>query len=143
MKLLSPLLRLLVGGAFVYAGVPKLFSVAGRHSFVTMMRAIGAPFPDAVGWLVGVLEFGGGVLLLLGAFTRLVAAVLALEVAINVIIARRRGGFPQPEPGQQPLPGYGLSALFGAGLALLTLLGAGLCSIDRLFGAAQRPAGKG
>ncbi len=143
MKLLSPLLRLLVGGAFVYAGVPKLFSAAGRHSFVAMMRAIGAPFPIATGWLVGVLEFGGGILLLLGGFVRPVAGVLALEVTVNVLVARLRGGFPRPEAGQQPLPGYGLSALFGAGLGLLVVLGAGVCSLDRLLGGAAGPAGKG
>lgn len=137
------LLRLLVGGAFVYAGVPKLFSAAGRRSFVAMMRAIGAPFPVVVGWIVGVLEFGGGLLLVLGAGVRLVAGVLALEVAINVVVARLRGGFPRPEAGQQPLPGYGLSALFGAGLGLLAVLGAGVCSLDRLLSGSARRVGKG
>jgi putative oxidoreductase len=134
-------IRLPVGAAFVYAGAPKLFSPEDQRSFEGMMRQIHAPAPRLLVWLVGLLELGGGLSLLAGAFVRVVSAVLALEIAINVAVALARGGFPKPAPGQQPLPGYALSSAFGACLLLLRTAGAGAWSIDGLRAARPESGG--
>jgi putative oxidoreductase len=74
--------------------------------------------------LAGVLEFFGGLLLVLGLFTRPVAAVLALEMLVAFFQAHfPRGGVPLENGGEVPLL-YMLVWLFFAGN------GAGPASID-------------
>jgi uncharacterized membrane protein YphA (DoxX/SURF4 family) len=53
--------------------------------------------------------------------TKLAAAVVVGEVVVNLITAALRGGFPQPLPGGQPLPGWESSLFYGGG-ALTVLL---------------------
>jgi len=66
------LLRIMTGFLFVPHGAQKLFGVLGR------------PAVPLVSWfgLAGVLEFFGGLAILLGLFTRRVALVLAGEMAV-------------------------------------------------------------
>jgi putative oxidoreductase len=69
------LLRIAAGALFLEHGLQKLFGFFGgiQGSAVPMMSMFGA---------AGVLETVGGLLLLLGLFTRPVAAVLLLEMIV-------------------------------------------------------------
>jgi putative oxidoreductase len=122
--------RLAVGGGLTYHGYPKLFSGRGHQNIVSMLKQMGVPFPDAAGWAVGVVEFGGGLALIAGACTRLVSAVVVGEVAINLVAAWARHGFPQPLPGCQRLPGVEDSCFYGTGSLATLLAGGGPCSVD-------------
>jgi hypothetical protein len=80
--------------------------------------------------VVGVIQFGGGVLLLLGLWVRLAAALAAGSVGGHLFLALLQGGFPEPLPGQAPLPGYELSTFLAFSLLALVIGGAGRLSID-------------
>lgn len=126
-------IRLVFGGGFAYHGYPKIFTAEGHQSFLHIMQGMGVPFPEVMAWVIGGLEFFGGVLLMLGAFVFTVSALLVIELVINIITALVNGGFPPPLNPDQPLPGYENSLLYIAGLLALILGGAGAFSLTRLF----------
>jgi putative oxidoreductase len=108
-------IRLVVGSGFAYHGAPKLFTAKGHENITKMLTDMGVPLPEAAGWGVGVLEFFGGLALVFRKRTKLAAAVVVGEVVINLITAAVRGGFPEPIPGGQPLPGWESSFFYGGG----------------------------
>jgi putative oxidoreductase len=113
-------IRLVLGGGLVYHGAPKLFTAHGHENIVSMLEAMGVPHAEAAGWAVGAFEFFGGLALLADRRVRLVSSLLAGQVALNLLAALRRGSFPEPLPGGQPLPGVEDSLFYGLGsLALL------------------------
>lgn len=114
-------IRLVVGSGFAYHGTPKLFTRKGHENISSMLATIGVPLPEAAGWAVGALEFFGGLALVFRKQTKLAAAVVVGEVIINLTTAALRGGFPEPIPGGQPLPGWESSSFYGGG-ALTVLL---------------------
>jgi putative oxidoreductase len=130
--------RLVVGGGLAYHGFPKLFSKRGHENIVSMLKTMGVPEPELAGWAVGLVEFFGGLAIAAGARTKFVSALIYGEVVINLLAALARGGFPQPLPGCQPLPGVESSLFYGAGSLSLMLTGPGPCSVD-----ARRQASRG
>ena len=115
------ILRILAGALFCMHGTPKLFGWFGG-----MGEAGGsAPLVSLMG-LAGVLEVFGGVLILLGLFTRPVALILALEM----IIAYFKAHFPR---GPVPLLNGGeLALLYMSVWIFLAGNGAGPWSLDRM-----------
>ncbi|MBX3596038.1 MAG: DoxX family protein [Rhizobiaceae bacterium] len=76
---MSPNLLLLIGRAFlsvlfILAGFSKLTGIAGTAQF---FASVGLPAPTIVAILVGLLELFGGLAILVGFQTRIVALVLA------------------------------------------------------------------
>ena len=72
------LLRGALGVIFVYHGYPKLFS----HARETMQGFAHMGFPPYFAYVAGVFEFFGGLLLILGVFTRVAGLLLAGEMAV-------------------------------------------------------------
>ena len=68
------LLRLAIGSLYVYHGFPKLG--AARKGTAEWLKSIG--FPGSLAALAGVVEFFGGMALILGILTSIVAALSAL-----------------------------------------------------------------
>ena len=121
-------LRVITGATFAAHGYQKLFifGVAGVQGAFTMM---GAPMPMVTGPLVGCLELFGGIAVILGLLTRLVAAGLAIDMLGAIVLVHFANGFFLPK-------GYELVlALFAASLAL-AVGGAGRFSVDDVI--AQR-----
>jgi putative oxidoreductase len=131
-------IRLAVGGGLIYHGAPKLFSARGHENIVSMLKAMGVPQSDLAGWVVGGIEFFGGLALISGTRVRTVSSVVLGMVAFNLGAVFRRGGYPQPLPGGQPLPGVEDSCFYGGGALSLLLAGAGKASTDRWRAALQR-----
>lgn len=125
-------LRIFFGLHLAYHGFPKLFSQRGQASFIHILEGMGVPLPSVMVWVIGGLEFGGGLMLLTGALTRLMATVVAGEVIINIVGALIRGGFPEPLPGGDPLPDYQMSLAYLAGMLSLIAAGPGEYAIDEL-----------
>ena len=71
-----PLLgRLLIGIPFLISGIGKVSAYAGTVAYIS---SVGLPLAP-LGWVIAVIvEIGGGILLLVGVRTRIVALVLAL-----------------------------------------------------------------
>jgi putative oxidoreductase len=114
------ILRIIAGALFCMHGTPKLFGWFGG-----MGEAGGsAPLFSLMG-LAGVLEVFGGLLILLGLFTRPVALILALEMLIAYFYAH----FPR---GPVPLLNGGeLALLYMSVWIFLAGNGAGPWSLDR------------
>lgn len=77
-------LRIVAALLFMQHGIQKLFGAMGGNQVETLMSRFG---------LAGILEFGGGLLLAGGLFTRPVAFVLAGEMAVAYFTAHVPRGF--------------------------------------------------
>ncbi len=117
---LAPLiLRVVLGVIFIVHGYPKLFGqFAGTVQFFESVGIKPAKF-----WVfvVGVVEFFGGILLVFGFLTQLVAALLAIRMLVTIWKLKFSQGL---------VGGYELDlALLAMALALL-FLGPGAFSLD-------------
>jgi putative oxidoreductase len=84
---LAPLVtRLVMGQAFHQTGSGKIENFANTVSFFT---ELGIPMPEANAFFVSRLEFWGGLLLLVGLATRLVALGLASTMVVALLTADR------------------------------------------------------
>jgi putative oxidoreductase len=118
-------IRLVVGIVFLMHGGQKLF-VLGFGAVAAYMARVGIPAPMAAAVVVTLVEFLGGLALLLGLFTRWAAIPLAVNMAVAIITVHLRNGFFLPN-------GYEFAlTLLGANVALV-LLGSGGASVDRLL----------
>lgn len=110
-------LRAVAGLLFMQHGAQKLFAVLGREEAVELMSLMG---------LAGVLEFFGGLAILVGLFTRPVAFVLSGQMAFAYFMAH----FPQ---GWVPIQNGGeLAALYCFVFLFLAAAGGGTYGFDGL-----------
>ena len=78
------ILRIVAALLFMQHGVQKLFGALGGNQVESLMNRFG---------VAGILEFGGGLLLAMGLFTRPVAFILAGEMAVAYFTAHLPQGF--------------------------------------------------
>lgn len=110
-------LRLAVGIVFIYHGWLKL---TGMEGVVGMMQGIGLPMPLFFAWLVALVEFIGGIAIILGLFNRIVTALLAIVMVVALLTVHAKTPFG---PGVEfPI------VLLGALIALHTV-GPGRCAL--------------
>lgn len=85
-------LRLGPGIVFLSHGFLKLFG--GHHDrTVALFLTVNIPLAEPVAWLVGALEFAGGLALISSVFLRPFAALLAIEMAVAIVKVRIPQGF--------------------------------------------------
>lgn len=141
-------LRLAVAAIFIAHGAQKLFGVwgggglDGTAAFFTQL-GLQPAYPLAVA--IAVIEFVGGLLLVLGVYTTITAFLLAADMAVAIWKVHLAGGFflnwnlvpAQPH-------GYEFNLLLLAALVCLMLAGPGAFSIDarRASHAAAEAAGR-
>lgn len=125
-------LRIALGIGMIQAGYPKLFIAAGRENIAHLLNALGLPLPHLMGWVVGLVEFLGGLGILLGAFVAIAAGLNAISILTLLLLSWLRGGMPQPLPGGDPFPDFQLAALILAGMLSLGLSGAGRYALSEL-----------
>lgn len=117
--------RVVLGVIMTVHGAQKIF-VLGYAGVVADMGAMGLPLPSLSAAVVMAAEFGGGLLILGGLFSRVVAAALAFEMTVAILQVHLPGGFFVPAGVEHPL----MLAAASAGLALT---GPGLFSLDALL----------
>jgi putative oxidoreductase len=77
------LIRLMAGGSFAYHGYQILFgNTEGAGRF---FESIGYDDGMMWAWIVGILEFGCGICLALGLFTRLVAGPIIVFMIVAIV----------------------------------------------------------
>jgi len=100
------LIRLMAGGVFFWEGVLKF---AYPNQGVGRFTKIGIPFPEYSADFVGGLEIVGGILLLLGLFTRFITIPFIVEMIVAMLstkIAIFLGISPLPLPPVPPQTGF-------------------------------------
>lgn len=131
------ILRLMAGGVFFWEGILKFVY---PNQGVGRFTKLGFPMPELTANFVGAIEIIGGLMLLLGIFTRLAALLFVLEMLVAILstkISVYLGTSPLPLPPSPPKVGFWavlheirsdyaqlMTCLF------LTLVGPGSASLD-------------
>lgn len=135
MRAFGPLLlRMVVGAVFIAHGLPKLVPVFGQPGLdatTAWFESLGLRPAYLLAATTGIVETLGGTLLVLGAFTPLAAAALAVVMMVAIWTVHAPHGFFinwTLEPGM----GHGVefSVVLLAALASLLLTGPGSLSVD-------------
>lgn len=119
--------RVLIAALFLVAGVRKFILFAGSAGY---FAKLGFPAPEIVTWVAIAIEVVGGLLLLIGWRTRLVAWVLIAFVAVATGMAHRFWEFEAAQLPNQLNHFLKNLAVIGA-LLMLTAFGPGSASVDK------------
>lgn len=125
------LLRVVLGIVFLMHGGQKLF-VYGLEGVTGSFTQMGIPAASLAAIFATAVEFGGGLALLLGLFTRAAAALTAVVMLGALFTVHLAAGFFLPN-------GYEFVLTLLAGSGALVLLGSGPLAVDNLL--ARRNAG--
>ncbi|WP_082696980.1 DoxX family protein [Kocuria rosea] len=128
-------LRVVLGVTFLLHGWQKFteWTLAGTQAAFAQM---GVPAAELAAPVVAVLELVGGLMLLLGLGTRVVAALLALVMLGALVLVHLPAGFFVADGGIE------LVLLLAAASALFALAGAGRWSLDHVVAAKRRAAAR-
>jgi putative oxidoreductase len=136
---IAPLiLRLIIGFGFMAHGWAKLSR--GPEAFAHLLASLHLPMPHLFAWLSVFTELAGGIAILLGMFTSIVAVSLIGTMLVAMFTIHIHYGFSAVKTigltAQGPVfgpPGYEINLVYIAGLMALLLLGSGRFSIDALI----------
>ncbi len=118
-------LRIVLGIIFIVHGYLKLFGgVEGTTNFFT---GLGIPLAGFFAYVVGIVEFFGGIALILGLVVKIVSVLLIINTSIAILLVHLPKGFLISNGGAE----YALALL--AGLVSLTFLGPGKLSLQKVF----------
>lgn len=118
-------LRIALGIIFVYHGYQKLFGgLTGTSQFFT---SLGIPLASFFAVVVALVEFFGGIALLIGFLTRWAAVLLGINMLVAFFLVHLKNGFSVGNGGVE----FILALI--AGLATLKILGAQKLSVDELI----------
>ena len=113
-------LRLVMGIILLVAGYMKLMAMEGTVVYFTKQ---GFPIPVATAWFIALLEFFGGLSLILGLFVRYLGILYTIEFIVAALWVKFPGvGYAQTR----------IDLMLIAAAAALYFLGAGPWSIDSL-----------
>ncbi|SDR60500.1 putative oxidoreductase [Rhizobiales bacterium GAS191] len=123
--------RVLMSTIFIWAGYGKLMSAAGTTAYFAKM---GLPAPELAYLVSVVVELGGGILLLLGLFTRFTGAVLGLWCVATAIAGHSDFGDRNMEIH------FMKNLAMAGGFAYVALLGARAFSLDTVLARRRQAA---
>jgi len=116
------LLRLVLALSMIVHGYGKVSTHAALHHFVHYVVTLGLPY--WLGYVSAFTEFVGGILVLLGLFTRLASGLIAINMLVALFTVGIHQGFGI----------YNYIAELAAIALMLCFYGAGALSLDRRLG---------
>jgi putative oxidoreductase len=122
------ILRVVVGLVFLGHGFQKLFLI-GFGGVAGMLGGQGVPAPGLFAVIVTLVEFLGGLALIVGLFTRIAAILLAVDMLVAILTVHLPNGFFVNNGG------YELPLVLLAANVALALAGPGEAALDRLLAA--------
>lgn len=132
----SVVARLMLGIGFLYHGLPKLSS-GGHQGLGGLLRDIGIPLPGVMSWVVSIVEVGGAIAMLAGAYVGLAGLLLLIEMLVALFKVHFANGFnfihitgAGPSGPTFGMPGYEVNLLYIALILVVMLGGAGPWSVD-------------
>ena len=129
--ILGPLfLRLALAWVFIVHGYPKLFTAQpGIKGFSGYLGSLGVPAPLFFALVVGVVEFFGGIALLVGIATRWAALFITISMIVAISKVAYKKGFTKGAEA-----GYEFDVVLLAGALALLVIGPGPISVDWAVG---------
>ena len=121
------LLRIVLGFIFTYHGYLKLFAEGGFKQTVGFFTQIGIPLPLYSALIVALIEFAGGILLLIGLLTRWASLLLLVDMLVAFFKVHMNNGFLITSGG------YEFVLILLAGLVLILSSGAGKLALGNKF----------
>jgi putative oxidoreductase len=139
------LIRCMAGGIFLWEGILKFVHTnQGVGRFVK----IGIPAPELMAHFVAILEIVGGVLLICGFLTRLIAIPFVIEMVVAILstkVALYLGASPLPLPPAPPQSGiwavlHEVRSEYAQimSVAFLLVAGPGPWSVDAILARSKR-----
>ncbi|MBS3903151.1 MAG: DoxX family protein [Anaplasmataceae bacterium] len=122
------IMRMAAGVVFAAHGIQKL--EGGVGNFASFLNQLAVPFPEFFAWVVALTETIGGILLIIGALSRVAAALLSVVMIVAIIKVKSYIGLIAP-------PGGGAGAELDLSLLAIViaivLLGPGSYSVEKGF----------
>jgi len=113
-----------IGLIFLVNGYPKLFDKKVIKTTVKEFKSLRVPAPRLFVFLVGVVEFFGGLLILVGLLTPIWAFLIAMIMVVAIALTGAKKGFKG---------GYEKELLVFAVCMMLFMLGAGGFSLGAVL----------
>ena len=110
-------LRVVLAAVFITHGYAKVFGM-GFSGVTGMFSKMGVPLPMIMAPIVALVEFLGGIALLLGAFTRAAAFLIACDMLGAIILVHAKNGYAAPKGVEAVLGNFGMAVA----IALLSLI---------------------
>ncbi len=121
------IVRLILGVIFIAHGYPKLF-VFGITGFAQFLSRLGVPLPGFFAVVVTLVEFLGGVVLILGIFSRWAGLLQAIDMIVATLLVKVKVGLIVPP--NQPGTGAELDLALLAGALVILVFGPGSISVE-------------
>lgn len=129
MNALAPIGRLLFSAIFISSGVNHFTHV---NQMVAHVQSMGIPQPRLAILFSGALIFVCGIGILLGAMTRLSAALIALFLVVAAFTMHRFWGLADPQASQMQFIHFMKNLSMAGGALLISYFGPGPVSIRSL-----------
>jgi putative oxidoreductase len=120
------ILRLALGAILIAHGAQKLFfyGIAGTSASFAQM---GVPLAEIAGPVVAIVEFVGGIAILVGLATRVASALVAVDMIVATLLVHLPNGIFVADGG------FELTLILAAAAIALALSGAGRFSLGALI----------
>jgi len=123
----ATVLRVVLGIIFIAHGKAKLDG--GIDGTAGFFGSLNIPMPEFMAWVITILEIGGGILLIIGLATRIMALLFALEmIGTNLLVKVDMGLIAQGGAGAE------LDLAMLAGSLAILFLGPGKLAVDNKIG---------
>ena len=128
------LIRIGLGGLMFWHGFTRwLLTPDGVTKYVDYLGQFAVPYPIYASWGVTILELVGGIFLILGALTRIVALLALVQPALSISYTNYWRGPNLLDQAGTYVGGWEYNVTLGLLALVLVAFGPGRAAIDRLF----------